>query len=153
MDKLHALACVLARAGEDPDWLARLDRPVLALEARPLEGAAGLESWALGNGQDPALLRRLNPAVGPRWSTPPLALVPAIIPPDPVILPAVRAATPDSGQALAEVTASARTHTVRSGESAWAIARRHGIALRRLLELNGLSTSSVLRPGMKLRID
>lgn len=151
VDKLHALACVLARAGEEPEWMARLDRPVPTLEARPLEGATRLDAWAHANGQDPAVLRRLNPALGQGWSTPPLALVQALTPPDPIVLAAVRA-TPPAEPAVA-VAASARMHTVRRGESAWAIARRHGVALRRLLELNGLSAGSVLRPGMQLRID
>lgn len=155
VDKLHALACVLARAGENPDWVAQLDRPVLALEARPLEGAGSLEAWAIGNGQDAALLRRLNPALGQRWSTPPLALVPAITAPEPVALAAVRA-TPPEAQHMASASATAmaaRVHIVRRGESAWAIARRYGIAVRRLLELNDLSSDSVLRPGMQLRVD
>lgn len=157
VDKLHALACVLARAGEEPAWLARLERPVPALEARPLEGATRLDTWAQANGQDPALLRRLNPALGQRWSTPPLALVQVLTPPDPVVLASIRAIpageAADGAAPATAIAAAARTHTVRHGESAWAIARRHGIALRRLLELNGLSASSVLRPGMQLRID
>src|SRR5690606_5111232 len=56
VDKLHALACVLSRAGDEPEWMDRLDRPVLALEARQLEGASKLDTWALGNGQDAAVL-------------------------------------------------------------------------------------------------
>lgn len=46
-----------------------------------------------------------------------------------------------------------RTHVVERGESAWRIARRYGIGSARLLERNGLSTDSVLRPGMTLLID
>jgi len=154
VDKLHALACVLAEAGDDPQWLERLDRPVLALEPRALDGASGLEAWAAGNGQDAAVLRRLNPALGQRWSSAPLALVPAIAPPPALALEAVRATAPQEPEAAdATAVASARMHTVRRGESAWSIARRHGVAVRRLLDLNGLSADSVLRPGMKLRLD
>src|SRR5690606_32940647 len=139
------------------EWLARLDRPVLALEARPLEGAGNLHAWAMGNGQDADLLRRLNPALTHRWTSPPLALVPAIAAPPPVALDAIRATAPADEPAAAvaatAATGKAGVHTVRSGESAWAIARRYGVAVRKLLELNNLGPNSVLRPGMKLRIE
>ncbi|KAF1702547.1 lytic transglycosylase domain-containing protein [Pseudoxanthomonas suwonensis] len=155
VDKLHALACVLSRAGDEPEWMDRLDRPVLALEARQLEGASKLDTWALGNGQDAAVLRRLNPALAQRWTTAPLALVPAITPPPATALDAVRAtaASADADAGATPAPATGRVHVVRRGESVWAIARRHGVAVRRLLELNDLAADSVLRPGMKLRID
>ena len=38
------------------------------------------------------------------------------------------------------------------GDSAWSIAKRYGVSTRRLLELNGLQATSVLRPGMVLRV-
>src|SRR5690606_14874177 len=53
VDKLHALACVLSRAGDEPEWMDRLDRPVLALEARQLEGASKVDTCARGKGQRP----------------------------------------------------------------------------------------------------
>ncbi|WP_152611932.1 LysM peptidoglycan-binding domain-containing protein, partial [Xanthomonas vesicatoria] len=43
-----------------------------------------------------------------------------------------------------------RTHTVRNGESAWAIARRYGITVATLLASNGLDKRAVLKPGMVL---
>jgi membrane-bound lytic murein transglycosylase D len=43
-------------------------------------------------------------------------------------------------------------HTVRRGESAWAIARRYGLKPEHLLKLNKLPTRAVLRPGMVLRL-
>ncbi len=153
VDKLHALACVLTRAGEDAEWLQQLERPVLALEPRPLEGAGSLEAWAAGNGQDAAILRRLKPALGQRWAGAPLALVPAITPPQPVALAAVRAVAAEPSVVDADTTSASRLHTVRQGESAWSIARRYGVAVRRLLEVNGLSAQSVLRPGMQLRVE
>src|SRR5690606_33833569 len=155
VDKLHALACVLSRAGDEPEWMDRLDRPVLALEARQLEGASKLDTWALGNGQDAAVLRRLNPALAQRWSTAPRALGRATTPRPATALAGVRAsaASPDADAAATPAPATGRVHVVRRGESAWAIARRHGVAVRRLLELNDLAADSVLRPGMKLRID
>jgi soluble lytic murein transglycosylase-like protein len=41
---------------------------------------------------------------------------------------------------------------VVAGDSAYRIARRHGVGLQDLLKVNGLSAKSVLRPGMVLRI-
>ena len=52
----------------------------------------------------------------------------------------------------AEHAATQATHTVRKGDSAWSIAKRYGVSTRRLLELNGLQATSVLRPGMVLRV-
>ncbi|PSD17546.1 lytic transglycosylase, partial [Stenotrophomonas maltophilia] len=46
-----------------------------------------------------------------------------------------------------------RRHTVRDGESAWTIARRYGMPVKALLSLNGLSGSSVLKPGAVLRVE
>jgi len=47
----------------------------------------------------------------------------------------------------------ARRHTVARGESAWTIARRHGIGVADLLRRNGLATRDVLKPGVILQID
>ena len=44
------------------------------------------------------------------------------------------------------------TATVVAGDSAFRIARRHGVALQDLLKVNGMSAKTVLRPGMVLRI-
>jgi membrane-bound lytic murein transglycosylase D len=43
-------------------------------------------------------------------------------------------------------------HRVHAGETATSIAREHGVSLGALLNLNGLTTGSVLRPGDLLRI-
>ena len=43
-------------------------------------------------------------------------------------------------------------HRVRRGESLWTIARRHGMTVRRLAQLNQLSTQSVIRPGQRLKV-
>ncbi|MBB5015268.1 transglycosylase SLT domain-containing protein [Rehaibacterium terrae] len=47
---------------------------------------------------------------------------------------------------------SQTTHTVVSGDSLWSIARRHGLKLDELMRWNGLTASSVLRPGQVLRL-
>jgi soluble lytic murein transglycosylase-like protein len=44
------------------------------------------------------------------------------------------------------------TVTVVAGDSAYRIARRHGVALQDLLQLNRISAKAALRPGMVLRV-
>jgi len=53
------------------------------------------------------------------------------------------------GQPAAVRTVS---YTVRSGDSLWLIARRHRVSLNDLMRWNGLSSSSILRPGQTLTI-
>lgn len=61
--KLHALACLMLEAGEDPQWLAQLERPVPVLAPVRLAPSDGsLDGWARRNGHDPVVLKRLNPA-------------------------------------------------------------------------------------------
>ncbi len=47
---------------------------------------------------------------------------------------------------------SSKTYTVRKGDSLSRIASRNGTTVKNLCRLNGLSTSSKLKPGQKLRI-
>ena len=63
------------------------------------------------------------------------------------------APTASAQAALAAAPIPARRHTVAGGDSAWTIARRHGIGVADLLRRNGLATNDVLRPGMVLQID
>jgi membrane-bound lytic murein transglycosylase D len=44
------------------------------------------------------------------------------------------------------------THIVKSGESAFKIAKKYGVRVEYVLSLNGLLTNTRLRPGQKLRI-
>jgi len=53
----------------------------------------------------------------------------------------------------ATVTASVPPHyVVRRGDSLWAIAHRYQISTRSLARTNGLALSSVLQPGMRLKL-
>ncbi|WP_372012733.1 lytic transglycosylase domain-containing protein [Pseudoxanthomonas sp. 10H] len=148
VEKLHALACLLEEAGEQPQWRAALETPVPRLHAVPLDDARSLEAWAKRNDQDAATLRRLNPALAGHWPSrgAPWALVPGTG----QGLPAAQA--PDPGADADAPDGPVRSHTVRKGESAWSIAKRYGVPTRRLLDLNGLKADSVLRPGMVLRL-
>ncbi len=57
---------------------------------------------------------------------------------------------PEAGPA--SVTAGATRYVVQTGDSLWAIARRHRIPLAELLEHNNLTPETVLQPGQTLRL-
>ena len=46
----------------------------------------------------------------------------------------------------------AATHTVSGGETLWSISRQHGVPINSLLQTNGLSTSSTIKPGQTVSI-
>ncbi len=178
VEKLHALACIFQQADDRDEWLQTLDRPVPLLAAYPLpKDSTSLESWATRQGHDGNLLKRLNPALAGKFSRGDKPL--RVLAPDgaiPVVLAqaAVAAESAPTESTQAEVAPASteaavagtvangvavtgashrRSHTVRSGESAWTIARRYGLPTKQLLTRNGLSNSSVLRPGMVLHLD
>jgi membrane-bound lytic murein transglycosylase D len=158
VEKLHALACIFQQADDRDAWLKQMDRPVPRLAAHVLPGDATLEAWARQQQQPVALLKRLNPALAGRFSqgTKPIRLLaPTVASADEVAAAASIPAT--SGAATAAATdgnsSSARTHTVKRGESAWTIARRYDTTSARLLQINGLKADAVLRPGMVLKLD
>lgn len=63
--KLHALSCLLAEADDGEEWMRALDRPVPRLTGVDVATAArDIDAWAERRGQDPAMIRRLNPALG-----------------------------------------------------------------------------------------
>src|SRR6185437_10498043 len=41
---------------------------------------------------------------------------------------------------------------VRTGDTLWSIARRHGMSAKTLAHLNGISRGEVLRPGQRLKL-
>ncbi len=45
-----------------------------------------------------------------------------------------------------------KLHTVRAGETLWRIAQNYGVSIDALLGANGLKKSSVIKPGMRLKI-
>jgi membrane-bound lytic murein transglycosylase D len=177
--KLHALSCVLATADDREEWMRALEaRHVPRLRAVDLPaGVDSIDAWAARQGFDVAAVRRLNPVFAgvqrPRVAAGSRVLVPDIAgdkAPDPAQA-GVSAAGLAAGSARSAVPATPaeprvaatreagepsdagpgqRTHTVAPGESAWLIARRHGIGVDELLARNGLGPRSVLRPGMVL---
>lgn len=174
VEKLHALACIFQQADDRSDWMKQLDRDVPRLAAHSLSGQPGsLAQWAQSQGQDEALVRRLNPALAttrlPQTSRPLRILAPAHDSAAPAsaadVLALQETAFGQTATASVESVATTpkksserkskrgRSHTVRSGESAWTIARRYGMKPQTLLTLNGLKGNAVLKPGMVLAVE
>lgn len=166
VEKLHALACVLEQAEKEPELMAALDRPVPVLRGHALPAGTTLAEWSARNALDPARVARLNPAVnGKRAGV--RVLAPAL--PDMLLgsesqiaastTPAVSLPAParvdvaGTAVATASTAGTGRGHTVRSGESAWTIARRYGIPVKTLLSRNNLDANAILKPGMVLRFE
>ncbi|MDO5505745.1 MAG: transglycosylase SLT domain-containing protein [Pseudoxanthomonas suwonensis] len=144
--KLHALACVLDEADDRPQWRTAMQREVPTYTGIELpQGTRSLDDWANRHGYNAQRIRRLNPALAGG---------------NIAALRSTRILAPSSAAALASTAATdgiasagVRTHTVEPGDTAGAIARRHGVPIAELLRRNGLHPASVLRPGQVLRLD
>jgi membrane-bound lytic murein transglycosylase D len=149
--KLHALACVLDEADDGAQWREAIGRQVPLLADVRVPAGVSLESWAARNGLDVVALRRMNPAFAKAANGNGRRL----LAPGRPATRAERAFWPE-GEISFSVPATpggARTHVVRRGDSASRIAQRYRVATDDLLLRNGLNASSVLRPGMTLKID
>ncbi|MGB3393819.1 MAG: transglycosylase SLT domain-containing protein [Stenotrophomonas sp.] len=153
VEKLHALACVLEQAEKEPELMAALDRPVPILRGHSLPAGTTLAEWSAANALDATRIARLNPALtGKRGGT--QVLAPTLPEPGPDRAPAtVAVASTTTAATTTPAVAGSKRHTVRRGENAWSIARRHGIPLKVLLSRNNLDANAVLKPGMVLRFD
>jgi membrane-bound lytic murein transglycosylase D len=169
VEKLHALACVLDHAQQQGNLLTSLDRPVPVLTEHALPAGTSLNAFAGQRDIEPQLLARLNPALASARAAPRgVHVLAPIAPVQPgatgaVVASADTGSTADNSAATPTVVAAATTdasrpqarttHTVRNGESAWAIARRYGVTVTTLLTSNGLDKRAVLKPGMVLSFD
>lgn len=174
VEKLHALACVLENAEEQPTVMASLDRTVPVLKSHTLPAGTSVQQWAAQRALDPARIARLNPAADGRGrpQNAPVRLLAPVNAPETASVAAIASTGSVTGQTAAAAVAAvapapvvaravasaadrprSRRHTVRNGESAWTIARRYGMPVKALLSLNGLSGQSVLKPGAQLRVD
>ena len=61
-------------------------------------------------------------------------------------------ASPVSYKSTASSASTSDTYTVQAGDTLYSIARRSGMSLNTLLSINGLSQSSVIRPGQTLSV-
>lgn len=57
-----------------------------------------------------------------------------------------------TSQSTADSQSDAATYTVRSGDTLYSIAKRHGTTVKHLCQLNGISEKSKLRVGQKLKV-
>ncbi|MDQ3057690.1 MAG: transglycosylase SLT domain-containing protein [Pseudomonadota bacterium] len=115
----------------------RVDRALRVLMSMPAArgvAASANAVAAVNNGPDPAADR-----VAAILSPPDGRLTPATID-----VAAANATSP---------TEKLRTHTVRRGESASIIASRYKLRTAELLQRNGLTAQSTLKPGMTLKLD
>jgi membrane-bound lytic murein transglycosylase D len=58
--------------------------------------------------------------------------------------------TPDTSSTKSAATS--KTHRVKSGDTLWGIAKRYGVSLIVLKQLNGIGTNTALRIGQKLQL-
>lgn len=150
--KLRALTCIatypervaLTLPVVDEAWQLQPATVPKAMNVSQLAALSGVTTtqWLLWN---PAW-RRGHVDAGVAILLPRALLEPSIA--------AIAAATPAAIERAADAPATidAKVHVVRSGDSAWTIARRYRVSLAALLSINGLGKSSVLRPGQKLRL-
>lgn len=149
--KLRALACSIVDPATHALQLPEVEREqqLVSMQLRQTTDASRIRHLL---GVDEAQWRRWNPA----WRG-------AVIPQDAhIMLPralhalhadALVQLPPTDAAPTALATDEAQSeHVVVAGESAWTIARRHGVALSALLAANGLTARSVLRPGQRLRL-
>ncbi|HYP71701.1 MAG TPA: LysM peptidoglycan-binding domain-containing protein, partial [Variovorax sp.] len=174
VEKLHALACVLDKAQAEGSMMASLDRSVPILTEHTLPAGASLAQWARQRDLEPAMVGRLNPALAAKSTAAQHTLLAPTL--DPLTAAAAESmptlVTTVASQAEAEAddatpaprtpankrarngkAVASRTHTVRSGESAWTIAKRYGVPVKTLLSRNGLKSGAVLKPGTVLAFD
>lgn len=66
--------------------------------------------------------------------------------------PSAAPAPPDRGDAGGGSRASGATHTVRAGDTLWAIAQHYGVTVRAISDANDLGAAAVIFPGQELTI-
>lgn len=155
--KLQALSCLLGEAQAQGLQLP-LQQRLTRLQAVEVEtGIATLQRVASAVGAEATRVRELNPGFRQGRiadDAPRLVLVPLAAP---VSAVASAAPTPVAHADIAKPAASdtseaepLRTHRVDRGETLWAIARRYGISIDALRQLNRLDLGQALRVGQRL---
>lgn len=152
--KLHALACLIAEP--ERHGLSLPTDPFVPLEARTAPaGIARLDALARSWGTEPAVLARWNPAYrnGLPTGAPRRLLAPVVG--KGASNEASASATPDGADDGPEGRSAdfeSRHHTVRRGDTLWAIARRYGTTVRAIAAMNQLRVDRPLRVGQRLHL-
>lgn len=157
--KLQALSCLLGGRGRENLPMpvhARIDRLTPVLVGEDIDS---IKRLATGSGLDDDRLRRLNPghkhgrfaAGAPRLILMPASMQAAIPPlPPGSELAQPMLETPALEPAAEPASDARKTHRVGSGETLWSIAKRYGLSIDALRQLNRLGSRAILRPGQQL---
>lgn len=60
--------------------------------------------------------------------------------------------SPEKQSTVSKKRTSSKTHTIKSGENLWAIARKYNTTTQVICQLNGFSTKDTLHPGEKIKL-
>jgi membrane-bound lytic murein transglycosylase D len=138
--------------------LESYDQPLVSWTTYPAKKGEAVDAIARRHGVTSAQLRAVNDSFKldkkGRLRMAQQVLVPMGPGKSPVqVAEATAASTIDSGVAKDPAPiAKSGWYTVRPGDTLFGIARRANTALDRLLHLNGMTTASVLKPGLRLRL-
>lgn len=157
--KMQAWACLLAhpeRHGLEMPVHEPVD-PLVAVRLPP--GQTSLPAIAKALNLDAELLTRLNPAHTRGFVAKDSArelLLPASLAgylATPFDLPHANPPAPEATPKTdARAEARGRVHIVKKGDTLSGIARRYEVSVRRLYQINGLNSRSVLRIGQRIRL-
>ncbi|MFT4471498.1 LysM peptidoglycan-binding domain-containing protein [Arthrobacter sulfonylureivorans] len=86
----------------------------------------------------------------PRAALQPKAAIPGVTVPAAAFIPASQVAAQLPAALRTQTTPS--THKVRAGETISGIAARYGLSTKKVLSLNGLSASTIIHPGQKIKL-
>jgi membrane-bound lytic murein transglycosylase D len=143
--------------------LEAYDQPLVSWTTYQAKRGEALDSIARSHGITTAQLRAANDsakvdkkgrlrAAGPVM-VPMKAVVKGAAPATPARVASLSVPTASVGApARATAAATPKTYLVRAGDTLYAIARRFDFDLDDLLEANGFTPKSVIRPGQKLRL-
>ncbi|HET8926634.1 MAG TPA: LysM peptidoglycan-binding domain-containing protein [Microbacterium sp.] len=136
-------------------------RPPAAKKAAPAKKAASAAVHTVKRGDTVfAIAQRYGKSVDQVLSANGLTRASIIYPGQRIVIPgasgstapAKKAPAPKASAPAKKAAASQGTHTVRKGDTVWAIASKAGVSVQAVLDANGLSRSSIIYPGQKLRI-
>jgi membrane-bound lytic murein transglycosylase D len=149
----------LDKADKFRENLENYDKPLVSWTTYMAKRGESVEAIARRHGVSPSQLRAVNDAFKldrkGRLKVAQQVLVP-MRGPEAQRVQVAQAQAPASDaqaeRAPSRITASVVWYTVRAGDTFYGIARRANMAVEKLLHLNGLSVTNVLRPGLKLRL-